>query len=334
MSDTPKISIGITTYNRPEFLREAVASVLQQSFQDFELIISNDYLAVPVTWDSLGMESDARIRIVNQPVNLGEVENMNFLLEAARGEWFVWLADDDLLHPEFLAHANSAILDSRGADLAGFFPNFVSAASPSGIFPSGPRGAECEFYDAPRFLQDYSSRKITLIGTYGLLRTDLLRRIGGIIRLGNSFGPYSDNLVSMMLVGHGNLAWLDEPLVFLRTHPESLSCKSTDFSAFTSAEDDFLEHMGPICAGNRAGVDPQKITANMIKWFAHNELAVLSRDDGLKMSQVLGQFFAYQMQQHLPRLSMKYKLGHIAYVFSLVGSQLLQKLRLRLRGIR
>lgn len=332
MNHSPKISIGITTYNRPEFLREAVASVLQQSFQDFELIISNDYLPAPVTWDSLCMESDVRIRIVNQPVNLGEVKNMNFLLKEARGDWFVWLADDDLLHPEFLSLANRAISDSRRLDLAGFFPNFVSAASPSGLFPAGLKGAECEFYDVSRFLQDYSSRKITLVGTYGLLRTDLLLQIGGVIRLGNSFGPYSDNLVPMMLVGQGSLAWLDEPLVFLRTHPESLSCKSTDLSAFTSAEDDFLEYLGPICADEQAVGNSQQITANMIKWFAHNELAVLSRDGELKLSQVIGQFFGYQLQHHLPRLSMKYKLGHIAYVLSLAGSQLLLKLRLRLRG--
>jgi glycosyltransferase involved in cell wall biosynthesis len=334
MTDSPKISIGITTYNRPEFLREAVASVVTQSFEDFELIISNDYLAVPVNWDSLGMESDARVRIVNQAVNLGEADNMNFLLGEAQGEWFVWLADDDLLHPEFLSIAQRAIAHYWDEMPAGFYPSFVAAVSPSGIFPGELRQAECKLYDAPHFLHNYSSRKIALVGTYGLLRTSLLRKFGGIMRLGNSFGPYCDNLLPMMLVGQGKLVCLDVPLVFLRTHPESMSCMSTELSAFTSAEDDFLDYLGSICADGRSRIDSQKITANMIKWFADNELAVLLRDRGLRLRQVFGRFFSYQVRYHLPRLSMKYKFGHVAYVISLAANRLTREIWLRMRDTR
>lgn len=335
MNDSPEISIGVTTYNRTEFLREAVTSVLSQSFKDFELIISNDYLAVPVTWDSLGLEIDARIRIVNQTVNLGEVNNMNFLLDAARGKWFVWLADDDLLHPEFLLIALRAIRSSVENEPAGFYSNFVAAVSPSGIFPRELKQAKFKSFNSSDFLQNYSARKIALVGTYGLLRTDLLRKFGGIELLGNSFGPYSDNLIPMMLVCQGKLVWLDEPLVFLRTHPESLSCKSTDLSAFTSAEDDFLKHLGLICADCQCMVNSQKkITANMIKWFSNNELAVLSRDPRLKLSQVLWLFFNYQVRHHMPRLSVQYKFGHFAYVLSLASTHLLRRLWLRLRGVR
>lgn len=81
-----KITIGITTYDRPEFLKEAVNSVLNQSYKNFELIISNDFIEAPISFSSLGIKSDSRIRIVNQKKNLSEVRNMNFLLESAKNK--------------------------------------------------------------------------------------------------------------------------------------------------------------------------------------------------------------------------------------------------------
>ena len=61
-----KITIGMTTYNRPEFLRQAVQSVLQQSYKNFELIISNDFIERAVILEDLGIEDDSRIKIINQ----------------------------------------------------------------------------------------------------------------------------------------------------------------------------------------------------------------------------------------------------------------------------
>lgn len=133
-----KITVGIVTYNRPEFLKEAVASVLQQSFANFELIISNDYQEAAVTFESLGIERDPRVKIINQNPNLGEVRNMNHLLEIAQGEWFVWLCDDDLLHPEFLKLASQALLERQESGVVGFFSNYLAASSPVGAFSAEP----------------------------------------------------------------------------------------------------------------------------------------------------------------------------------------------------
>ena len=74
MNELPdlKITVGVTTYNRTGFLKETIHSLLQQSFRNFELIISNDYPAVAVTFDSLGIQNDSRIKIINQATNLGE----------------------------------------------------------------------------------------------------------------------------------------------------------------------------------------------------------------------------------------------------------------------
>ena len=320
-----KITVGIVTYNRPEFLKKAVHSVLQQSFQNFELIISNDYSEVSVTLASLGIKSDSRIKIVNQDSNLGEIRNMNYLLKIAQGEWFVWLGDDDLLHPEFLMLANKAILDNQGQNIVGFFCNYSSASSPDGMFPRQLKSSKCQYYDAPTFLIEYTSRRNPLIGCYGVMRTDTLRKIGGIPLLGNSFGPYSDTLIPILLMEHGILCWLDEPLIFLRTHSESLSCKSAEFSAYTSAEKDFLENLKRVCSDKAVNIRPDKAIANMAKWFSYNEWAVLCREPTLSKYEVSKRFIGYQLDVNLPRLSLKYRIEHILFMFRFLGIRFLSE---------
>ena len=327
----PKITGGIITYNRPKFLREAVDSVLLQSFKDFELIISNDYVDVPVTLDSLGIENDGRIKIVNQVCNLGELKNMNFLLEVAQGEWFVWLADDDLIHPEFLALANEAILKFGEKDVAAFFSNYSSGNCPDGVFPPRLKSNQPSCDGTERFLLDYSSRRKPLIGCYGVMNVAALRKVGGMPRLGNSFSPYGDTLIPILLAEHGMICWLDEPLVFLRTHPDSLSCNAAEFSAYTSAEVDFLERLRRVCGNMGASIKTDKVIANMVKWFSINEWMVLCRTSSLGKYALTKQFIEYQLSVNFPRLSLRHKFHHLLFTVRFLGMRLLLEVHARLR---
>jgi glycosyltransferase involved in cell wall biosynthesis len=314
-----KITVGVITYNRPELLKQAIGSVLRQSYKNFELIISNDYLEVPVTQEALGIENEPRLKIINQVSNLGEIKNMNYLLEIAQGEWFVWLADDDLLHPEFLMIASNAILEGQDKSLVGFFSNYIAASSPDGIFPQPIKPIEYNYIDSPNFINDYTSRKKSLVGCYGMVRVDTLKKIGGMPSLGNSFGPYSDTIVPILLVEQGSLCWTDEPLVFLRTHADSLSCKSADFLAYTSAEEDFLKILSRVCSGDLVNINPDKLIANMIRWFSYNQWEVLHREPSLSKYAVKKIFFMHQLNINLPKLSLQYKIIHIIFLFRFMG---------------
>jgi len=335
VNDLPslKVTIGIMTYNRPDFLREAVQSVLQQTYADFELIISNDYTEGQVTSDSLGISHGARVKIVNQEQTLGEIQNMNFLLENATGEWFVWLADDDLLHPEFLKLAGKSILNSQDKNIVGFYSNYIAADTPEEVFPAALKSGKYKYYSSSGFLIDYVSRKCPLVGCYGLMHTDTLRKVGGILSLGNGFSPYADILIPVLLAEHGNLCWLDEPLVFLRTHAESESCRSSDFSAFTSAEEDFLEHMKRVCSADTVNAGSEKILAELLKWFAENEWVVLCRTPSLNKFSAFIQFIKYQVSVHLKRLTYSHRINHICFIFYLIGSSLIHSAFSKSRNI-
>ena len=111
--NNPKISIGIPVYNGEKFIRKCIESVLQQTNKNFELIISDN-----ASTDSTRkiceeyLNKDNRIIFVRQDKNMGGGWNFNFLLQKAIGEYFVWVAADTFLLPEFL-EKNIAVLESQ-----------------------------------------------------------------------------------------------------------------------------------------------------------------------------------------------------------------------------
>ncbi len=107
-----KVSINIPTYNRADYLQYAIASVEQQTYDDWELIVSDDG-STDKTAEIMNTKSkDTRIRYIRHPQNLGRSRNMRSGFDAATGDYFIKFDDDDALTPDFLAKT-VAILDTH-----------------------------------------------------------------------------------------------------------------------------------------------------------------------------------------------------------------------------
>ena len=107
----PKVSVCIPTYNRANFLKYSVNSVLNQTYSDFELIVCDDG-STDDTAEVISQWDDSRIRYIKHPQNIGRSQNMRSGFEAAKGTYFIKFDDDDGLTPEFLEKA-VAILDGE-----------------------------------------------------------------------------------------------------------------------------------------------------------------------------------------------------------------------------
>ena len=107
----PKISVCIPTCNRVHLLASAIASVLDQTYTDFELIVCDDGStdSTPLLMSEF---VDRGIRYIRHPQNIGKSNNMRSGFAAARGEYFIKFDDDDRLSPQFLERT-SAILDKN-----------------------------------------------------------------------------------------------------------------------------------------------------------------------------------------------------------------------------
>jgi hypothetical protein len=96
------VSVCIPAYNGARFIGEAIASVLKQSFTDFEMIVVDD-CSTDETLAVLTSFHDQRMRVVRNSARQGLVGNWNRCVELAQGEYICIFHQDDVMLPENLA---------------------------------------------------------------------------------------------------------------------------------------------------------------------------------------------------------------------------------------
>jgi len=101
MGRQPWVSFCMTTYKRPEFLKQQLESIAKQTFPDFQIIVSDND---PEASGRKVVEEldDPRILYFLNETNLGMVKSFNRSLSKAQTEWVVMITDDDPVYPDML----------------------------------------------------------------------------------------------------------------------------------------------------------------------------------------------------------------------------------------
>ncbi len=210
---TPSVSIGLPVYNGERYLEKALDSLLNQTYDDFEVIISDNASsdATPDICHTYAAR-DPRVRYVRHDINRGAAWNFNYVFGLARGVYFKWHAHDDMLEPTFLeqtvaaldrnpqfvvAHARTRVVDAAGATLY-TYDEYLRTESP---------------------LPSVRFRDLICIGhpcfqVFGLMRADVLRRTPLI----GSYVP-SDRILLARLGLLGMFYEAPEYLFISRRHP-------------------------------------------------------------------------------------------------------------------
>ena len=125
---TPTLTVGVPVYNGAKYLTAAVESVLAQSFDDFELIISDNASTDATEAISRGFAaSDRRVTYRRNVKNVGLSGNLNLLVPLARGRLFKWATADDVLRPGYLERCVAALDADPSVVLAYPKTDFVDA---------------------------------------------------------------------------------------------------------------------------------------------------------------------------------------------------------------
>lgn len=100
-NNTPKISVVMSCYNRKDYVSDAIESILNQTYKDFEFIIIDD-CSTDGTREIIQKyaDKDSRIVFIKNAHNLGLISNLNTGLELAKGEYIARMDDDDISLPE------------------------------------------------------------------------------------------------------------------------------------------------------------------------------------------------------------------------------------------
>lgn len=211
----PRVSVCIPTYKGAATIGPAIASVLAQSFADFELLVIDDG-SPDNTLAVVNGFQDSRIRCLRNVENLGPEGNWNRCLTEARGQYFKLLPHDDLLHPDCLARQVSVLDADSGSQIALVFSaRDVLDASGHKVAQRGYPGTNRGRLAAADVRRQCVRRGTNLLGEPGavMFRLPLANRIGAF----DAREPYVIDLdYWLRLLAHGDAYYLPEPLASFR----------------------------------------------------------------------------------------------------------------------
>ncbi|MDE2598239.1 MAG: glycosyltransferase family 2 protein [Rhodocyclaceae bacterium] len=217
----PLVSIGVPTYNRPDMLDRTLERVCAQTWQELEIIVSDNASTDPRSAEVIEkwVQRDPRVRAHRQPSNQGPLPNFYFVLQQANAEWFMWAADDDYLAPWFVERCMQVLLSDERNVLCTAETQYVhNDGSPMSALPQG------EAYRKPSGL-DRLGRMTYLLRhnfdnlIYGLFRKDALIHDGQI--LWNVTSSLSNNEIPPLLLAamRGEIIVLPEAGIYKTAAP-------------------------------------------------------------------------------------------------------------------
>lgn len=180
MSNQPLVTIGIPTYNRCDLLLHSIESIQNQTYRRLEILIS-DNCSTDTTSDVVNAlkNTDARISYVRHPKPIPVWDNFSSPLNQAKGEYFMWLADDDFISPNYVERCVDFLTNHPGYSLAaGVTVPYPKESLPdfrpiTGDF-SSPKASE-------RCLAYYRAALPSINGLfYGISKTADLRKLKSI----------------------------------------------------------------------------------------------------------------------------------------------------------
>lgn len=118
LPEKPLVTIGLPSYNRPDGLKRALEIAINQTYQNLEIIVSDNCSEAAMKIKEiveLYMAKDKRIKFFRHKKNIGAFLNFQFLLKNATGEYFMWLADDDERHKKCIEKSLQIIGNQGGA---------------------------------------------------------------------------------------------------------------------------------------------------------------------------------------------------------------------------
>lgn len=107
----PRVSVCVCTFNRADVVGRAIESILSQTYGDFELLVVDDASSDP-TVEVVRQYREPRIRIIENPRNLGNARNRSLAVRVSRGELVKFVDQDDWIAPSCLAE-HTRLMDAN-----------------------------------------------------------------------------------------------------------------------------------------------------------------------------------------------------------------------------
>jgi glycosyltransferase involved in cell wall biosynthesis len=210
---SPRVGVGMPVYNGANFVAEAIESVLNQTFEDFELVISDN-----ASTDETGeiclsyAAQDPRIRYLRNRKNLGGGPNFTRVFQLSRGEFYKIANHDDVCHPRFLELCVEA-LDSD-PEIVSAYPLTVDIDETGAAIRKLSPAPEYESPDPATRVWEALQFEREPLALFGVMRSEIVVKTGLMASV-----PSADRIWLAELLMHGRFQEVHEPLYLHREHP-------------------------------------------------------------------------------------------------------------------
>lgn len=220
----PKLTIGLVVYNGEKYLSKALNSLLNQTFQDFQIIISDNASTDNTSTISKEFsQKDHRIKYIKHQKNMGATKNFNFALYKAQTQYFMWAAADDYWNPKFI-EKNMEVLE-RNKKIVGSISDveFVGKNLPE-MYKSNEKGTTYQY-----LIKHLPSLTASLLekvsfhlrynrgmSTYSIFRTEILK----MCTIERDLCGW-DQIIVLQTLKHGNLHIINEILMYRTAEGET-----------------------------------------------------------------------------------------------------------------
>lgn len=214
----PKVSIIMPVYNCEKYVGEAIDSILNQTFQDFELIVINDCSKDKSREEILNRHDD-RIVFIDNEENHGFLYGLNYGISISKGEYIARLDDDDISYPSRLEKQVKYMDDNRDVALLGTWMDLLIEDK-----------RVCQ--PLPPINTPEQIKFSLLFGNFCIGHSTFMIRRKVLEENGIQYETYKqtpDMYMQSVIALHGKLDYLKEPLVAWRIHSnQSTQLRSTE----------------------------------------------------------------------------------------------------------
>ncbi len=250
---SPWISFCISTYKRPEFLTTQIASLLNQTEQLFEIVISDndpDRSAEPVAKSFF----DNRIRYFPNEENIGMIRSFNKSIDRATTEYVTMVTDDDPIEPSFLDGMKRLVMEYPGYSLYG------------GFIRSGKEEGSVECIDGNTFLEEIidPSRTSSILWSSCVLRRVDALHVGKIPDYGS---PHLADHALMSMTGSVNGGVIINKMYSSLTQHEQNFSKLNLETYITGCDGFYKTLLGHIRQNNLSRNSTGAVKRHLHRWF-------------------------------------------------------------------
>jgi glycosyltransferase involved in cell wall biosynthesis len=292
MLSNPKITVLMPVYNCELYIQEAVDSILNQTFTDFEFLIIDD-ASTDETVAIIKTYNDPRIQLIQKPENSGYTNSLNHGLSIARGEYIARMDGDDISLPERFAKQVAFLDANQDVILCGTFYSII--------------GTE-RVVTVP---ENFEEIKIEML--WGccvghptvMIRKCILDKFSIIYDVKKE--PAEDYDLWCRLLSIGKLHNLQEVLLNYRVHNSQVSKKRIDQQINTAVETridlfnylDFKMNINEYNSLRRIISDNRKIVFNEIELFQEVKNKLLSANHNNFFNPIGFQKYMYSLENRL-----------------------------------